>query len=102
MSEMITAKELIAQKKKVDFLSKKAKKSYKTLMDLCNEISFTRDLNMVKYTSSETDDLVDNLVYILSDRIANHLTNSHSFVTAYEEYSKMLEQLLHQEKIEDE
>lgn len=100
--EIIAPEELIAQKKKVDILSKKAKKSYKTLIDLCNEISFARDLNSVKYISSETDNLADNLIYVLSERIANHLTYSHSFVSAYEEYSKMLEKLLRQEKIEDE
>jgi hypothetical protein len=99
---MITPEELIAQKKKVDILSKKAKKSYETLMDLCNEMSLTKDLNIVKNVSSETDNLVDNLVYVLSDRIANHLTYSHSFVSAYEEYSEMLEKLFRQEKIEDE
>jgi hypothetical protein len=98
---MITQGELIAQKKKVDILSEKAKKSYKTLMDLCNEMSFTRDLNSVKYISFETDNLADNLIFVLSDRIANHLTYSHSFVSAYEEYSEMLEKLFRQEKIED-
>jgi hypothetical protein len=97
---MITPEELIAQKKKVDILSKKAKKSYETLMDLCNEMSLTKDLNIVKNVSSETDNLLDNLVYVLSDRIANHLTYSHSFVSAYEEYSEMLEKLFRQEKIE--
>ncbi|UCE36398.1 MAG: hypothetical protein JSW00_12850 [Thermoplasmata archaeon] len=102
MIEMITPEELIAQKKKVDILSKKAKKSYKTLMDLCNEMSFRRDLNIVKNASSETDNLADNLIYVLSDRIANHLTYSRSFMSAYEEYSEMLEKLFRQERIEDE
>lgn len=100
MIEMITPKDLIAQKKKVDILSKKAKKSYKKLMDLCDEISFARNLKIANYVTSETDNLADNLIYVLSDRIANHLTYSHSFVSAYEEYSKMLEKLLCQEKIE--
>ncbi len=100
MNEMITSKELIVQKEKVDILSKKARRSYNKLMDLCNEISFARDLNIDKSVSSETDDLADNLIYVLNDRIANHLTHSYSFISAYEEYSEMLEKLLRQEKIE--
>jgi hypothetical protein len=92
---MITQEELIAQKKKVDILSEKAKKSYKTIMDMCNEMSFLRDLKSIKYISSETDNLSDNLIFVLSDRIANHLTDSHSFLSAYGEYSDMFEKLLH-------
>ena len=92
---MITVEELIEQKRKVDILSDAAKESYKTLMDMCNEISFVRDLSSIEYVSSESDNLADNLIYVLSDRIANHLTHSHSFVSAYKEYSDMFEKLLH-------
>lgn len=92
---MNTQKKLIRHKKRVDFLSVKAKKSYETLMNLCNEISAVEDLSLVEDCSSEAD----KLIYILSGRIIDHLNHTHSLLSAYEEYSKMLEELIPQVKM---
>lgn len=64
-------------------------------------ISFARDLNSIKYMS-ETDNLGDNLIFVLSDRMADHLNYSHSFKSNNEEYSEMLGKLPGKDKIEDE
>lgn len=92
---MITQEKLFKQKKRVDFLSEKAKISYKTLMNLCNEISTAEDLSSLEDCSSEGD----KLIYILSGRIIDHLTYTQSLLSAYEEYSKMLEKLISQAKL---
>ena len=92
---MNTQEKLTRHKKRVDFLSEKAKKSYKTLMNLCDQISSVEDLSLVENSSSEAD----KLIYILSERIMDHLNHTHSLLLAYEEYSKMLEGLIPQVKM---
>lgn len=92
---MITQEELFRLKKRVDLLSEKAKNSYKTLMNLCTEISSAEDLSSFEDCSSEGD----KLIYILSGRIIDHLTYTQSLLSAYEEYSKMLEKLIFQAKL---
>ena len=92
MSAYITQEELLKPKKKVDFLSAKAKESYELLMNLCNEISFAENLSSFEKSSSEADDII----YLLSRRIIDHLTCIHSLISAYEEYSKTLEKLIPQ------
>lgn len=86
---MVNHKELIIKKKKVDFLSIKARESNELLMQLCKEISFAENLSSEKNNQSEAD----HLIYILSTRIINHLTYTHQLILAYKEYSKMLEKL---------
>ncbi len=92
---MITQEELFRHKKRVDLLSERAKNSYKTLMNLCTEISSAEDLSSFEDCSSEGD----KLIYILSGRIIDHLTYTQSLLSAYEEYSKMLEKLIFQAKL---
>lgn len=95
MRELITPEELFKQKEKINSLSKDAKKSYKTLMNLCNEISHAEDLRLVEHSSSGTD----NLIFILSDRVIEHLTYTHSLLSAYRDYSKTLEKLIFEAKL---
>ena len=92
---MITQEELFRHKKRVDLLSEKAKSSYKTLMNLCTEISSAEDLSSFEDCSSEGD----KLIYILSGKIIDHLTYTQSLLSAYEEYSKILEKLISQAKL---
>jgi hypothetical protein len=68
---------------------------------LKKSISFARDLNSIEYMS-ETDNLGDNLIFVLSDSMANRLNYSHSFISTYEEYSEMLGKLPGKDKTEDE
>lgn len=84
---MITQEELLRHKEKIDFLSEKVKKSYESVMRLHNEISFERNLD----SGDNSLSAADNLIYILSDRIIDHLTSTHSLLSTYEEYFKMLE-----------
>jgi len=86
---MVNHKELLRKKKKVDFLSIKARESNELLMQLCKEISFAENLSSGKNSPSEAD----HLIYILSTRIINHLTYTHQLILAYKEYPKILEKL---------
>lgn len=87
MREVVTQEELIRQKERVEALSAEAKESYKFLIRICNGISLAENLNPDEFKFSKTD----NLVYILKESIVDHLTSISSLVSAYEEYSKMLE-----------
>ena len=95
---MTSQEELLKYKKRVDSLSEKTKESHKLLMGLCKEISFAKNLNSIDKSSSEADNLADNLIYGLSERIIDHLTYTNSLLSVYEEYSRMLEKLIPQAK----
>lgn len=87
---MLAQEDLIRQKERVDSLSEKAKDSYELLVRLCNEISFAEKLD-----SNENMSLIaDNLMYILIGRIVDHLGYVNSLISAYEDYSKALEELI--------
>lgn len=98
MREVVTYEELIRQKEKVDALSTEAKESYKFLMRICNGISIADNLNTEEIKFSKTD----NLVYILKESFVDHLSSINSLISAYEEYSKMLERTNSQIKIGEE
>jgi hypothetical protein len=87
VNEPLTKEEILRQKEKVDALSAEAKESYKFLMRICNGISLAENLDVDGNKLSK----IDNLVYILKDNLVDHLTSLSSLVSAYEEYSEMLE-----------
>jgi hypothetical protein len=93
--EVVTHEELLRQKERVEALSAEAKESYKFLIRICNGMSIADNLDPEEANFSKTD----NLVYILKESIVDHLTSISSLVTAYEEYSKMLERSNRHDKI---
>ena len=85
--EMITQKELLRHKGRIDFLSKNTKESHESLVGLCNEINFAKNVDSVEDSSSKAD----NLIYILSQNMMDHLASIQSLLSAYKEYSELLE-----------
>jgi hypothetical protein len=90
MIKMITQEELMKQKEKIESLSVEVNRSYEFLKRICNEISFAENLDSNVGNLSDTD----KLIYILTERIVDHLTSINFLVSAYEEYSKTLERLI--------
>lgn len=96
MIEIISQEEVYTKKERIKDLSERALGSYRLLKELCDQICFGDGLN------TDNDSLVEanKLLIKLSERVDNYLNDIHSLLWVYKDYSKMLEKLIPQEKLE--
>ncbi|UCG68813.1 MAG: hypothetical protein JSV09_13605 [Thermoplasmata archaeon] len=98
---MINDKELLERKKRVDFLSREARRTHEALQGLCNEIIFVQGFVSVEKAAPEINNLSEILMHQLSKKVMEHLTNTRSLLMAYEEYSGMLERAISAPELRD-